>query len=244
MRGQRAHDFKPSLRAVGQGPRAVLGHALHVEDGKQLQRLLVLLLLLLPVGGQAEDAGEHAVLDLVVKADAHVFLHRHVAEEADVLERAGDAQLVGLHGVHAGGVLAVEDDHAGGGLVDLGQEVKHRGLARAVGADEAGDLGLADGEVEVLHGLQAAELHAQVAGFQHGALVHIPLRDDGMAGDGHHSGVGLPLLLLGHAASPSFPGLVFLRRRSALTRWSRTLKNGLLVASMTRISTTAYTSMR
>ena len=200
--------------------------------------------LLLPVGGQAEDAGEHAVLHLIVKADAHVFLHRHVAKEADVLERAGDTQLVGLHGVHAGGVLAVEDDHAGGGLIHLGQQVEYGGLARAVGADEARDLGAPDGQVKVLHGFQAAELHAQVARFQHGALVHVALGHDGMAGDGHHLGFGLPLVLLRHAASPSFPGLVFSRRTSALRRWSRTLKNGLLVASITRISTMAYTSIR
>ena len=80
-----------------------------------------------------------------------------VVEQADVLEGPGDAGLVHLHGVHAMGVLSVQEDGTVGGLVDLGEQVKHGGLSRAVGADEAGDLRAADGEVEVVHGFQAAE---------------------------------------------------------------------------------------
>ena len=189
--------------------------------------------LLLPVARQAEDAGEHAVGHLVVKADAHIVLHAHVAKEADVLEGAGHAQFVGLHGVHAGGVLAVDHDGAGGGLVDLGQQVEHRGLARAVGADEAGDLGLADGEVEVLHGLEAAELDAQMPRFQHGQLVHIALGHDAVAGEGHHFGGRSALR---HAASPPFPSSP---RLCGSMRAKRARVIGLLLTSMTRISTTA-----
>ena len=85
--------------------------------------------------------------------------------------------LVGLSGGHAGGVQAVQQDGAASGLIHLGQQVEHGGLARAVGADETGDLGAADGQVEVIHGGQAAEVDAQVAGLQNGALVNVPLRD-------------------------------------------------------------------
>ena len=84
---------------------------------------------------------------------------------------------VDLGGGHAVGVLAVEQDGAPGGLVHLGQQVEHRGLARAVGADEAGDLGAADGEVEVIDSGQAAEVDAQVAGTpERGACSH-PARE-------------------------------------------------------------------
>ena len=48
-------------------------------------------------------------------------------------------------------VPAVNHDGAPGGLVDLGQKVEHRGLPRAVGADEARDLRAANGHVEVVH---------------------------------------------------------------------------------------------
>ena len=187
-----------------------------------------------------EDAGEHAVLDLVVQADAHVVLHRHVVEQADVLERAGDAQLVGLDGVHARGVLAVDQHRAHRGLVDLGQQVEHGGLARAVGADQAGDLRLADDQVEILNGLQAAEFDAQVARLQNGGAVVVALGNDALAGRGHHLGVQKPLLVLGlrHSAAPPFCACA-----AGPPRWI-SLPNseriiGLLVASMTSISTMA-----
>ena len=244
MRGQCAHDLQTPLRAVGQRAGHGPGQVLHVEDAQQLQRLLVLLLLLLPVGRKAEDAGKHAVFDLVVQADAHVVLHRHVAEQSDVLERAGNAQLVGLDGVHAGGVLAVDHDGAHRGLIDLREQVEHGGLARAVGADQAGDLGLADDEIEVVHGLQAAELDAQVPRLQHGRAVVVALGDDAVAGRGHHLGVQHALFRgLGHSDAPPlwacdrlFPGWI--------SRSNSERMNGLFVASMTRISTMAYTSMR
>ena len=97
-------------------------------------------------------------------------------EQTDVLEGAGDAGAVYLGGAHVGGVLAVEQDRAVGGLIHLGEKVEDRGLARAVGADEARDLGAAEGEVKVLHGLQAAEGDAQIDALEDGRLVHVALR--------------------------------------------------------------------
>lgn len=68
----------------------------------------------------------------------------------------------------AGNVLAVQNDVALGGLIDAGQHVKDRRLARAVGADEPDQLGLANFHVEVIHSLQAAELDAEMLCFQYG----------------------------------------------------------------------------
>ena len=75
-----------------------------------------------------------------------------------------------LHGVHAMGVLSVQEDGTVGGLVDLGEQVKHGGFSRAVGADEAGDLRAADGEVKVVHGFQATELNARLMHSRMGLL--------------------------------------------------------------------------
>ena len=121
-----------------------------------------------------------------MQADLHVVLHTQVGKQADVLEGAGDAGPVDLGSAHAVGVLAIEQDGAPGGLIHLGEQVEHRGLARAVGADKAGNLCAADGEVELIDSGQAAEVDAQVLALQNGELVHIPLRNDGVAGDGDH----------------------------------------------------------
>ena len=164
----------------------MVGQVLHVEDGEQLHGALSGQLLLLPELGKAEHAVPHGVADLVVQADLHVVLHTQVGKQADVLEGAGDAGPVDLGSAHAVGVLAIEQDGAPGGLIHLGEQVEHRGLARAVGADKAGNLCAADGEVELIDSGQAAEVDAQVLALQNGELVHIPLRNDGVAGDGDH----------------------------------------------------------
>ena len=140
-------------------------------------------------------------------------------------------------------VLAVDEDRAGGGRVHLGEEIKDSGLPGAVGADEAGDLRFADGEVEIVHGLEAAEFDTKVAGLHNRDLIHITLGDDGMGRHGDHFGIGAVLLLLCHLTSPppavsrrslwkSF--LTGAKRRSAMARVV-----GLLVKIITRISTTA-----
>ena len=145
--------------------------------------------LLLPVGGEAENAAGHAVLDLVVHAQLHVVLHAKIPKQPDVLEGAGHAQHVHLGGGHAMGVDAVDHDGAPGGLVDLGQQVEDGGLAGTVGADEAGNLRAADGQVKVIHGGETAEVDAQVPGFQHRGLAQVPLRDIGIAGHGNQGTV-------------------------------------------------------
>ena len=109
IRRQRAHNLQAPLCAVGEGTCLDIAHVFHAEDAQQIQRLFVLLLLALPILRQTEDAGKHAVLNLVVQADADVLFHRHVVEQADVLERAGNAELTGLHCVHACRVLAVDE---------------------------------------------------------------------------------------------------------------------------------------
>ena len=80
-----------------------------------------------------------------MQADLNVILHRHGIEQADVLEGTGNTHAVDLIDRLARGVLAVEQDGTVRGLVHLGEQVEDRGLAGTVGADETGDLSLADG---------------------------------------------------------------------------------------------------
>ena len=140
-----------------------------------------------------------------------------------------------------------------GRLVDLGQEIEDRGLARAVGADEARDLGAADGHVEVVHCLEAAEGNAQVDALEDRGLVGVALGDIAGARDGDE-GISLELALkLGlrvpdvfgiqnsqaagrHASFASFPFFLLSFSRSS----SRQIFSvGLLVVSITTIRTIA-----
>src|SRR5690606_3425476 len=60
----------------------------------------------------------------------------------------------------------VEAHLAGGRPVDAGDRVEHRGLARAVRADQREDLPLPDGEVDPAERLHAAEAHRDGAEFE------------------------------------------------------------------------------
>ena len=136
-----------------------------------------------------------------------------------------------------------------GGRIHLGEQVEHGGLARAVGADQTGDLGAADGQVEVIDGLQSAELNAQVVGFQHGLAAQVALGHNGMAGHRDHPGLSAAFDHFTHAAWPPFsPSAGCFRRNSCFSLWAGVRSSdwslGLLVVIITTISTTAYTSMR
>ena len=108
-------------------------------------------------------AGKLAALQLVV--EAQVLVHRHVQVEGGLLGEVADL-LFGVQGIpqhvdarHAdpprrGGEVAREDVHGGG-------------LTRAVGAQEADDLALADGEADVVHGAVGAVVFDQMLDLNH-----------------------------------------------------------------------------
>ena len=165
--GQRAQNLEAALGAVREVARLRVRELAHVKDVEKLERAIVELRLLLPVPREAQHVGDQVRLHGVAKAHEHVLLDRHLGEEADVLERARDAHAVDLgHGL-AGRVVAVDEDGAARGRVDVGEQVEDRGLAGSVGADQARDLGPAHGDVEVVDGSEASEVDAQVLGLQH-----------------------------------------------------------------------------
>ena len=111
----------------------------------------------------------------MVHTHLHIVQRGHVGKQADILEGTGNAQTVDLVGGHSLDIDAVNQHGAPGGLVHAGEQVENGGLARAVGADQAGNLGRANGDIEAVHGGQAAEVNAEVAHIQHGLLVLVLL---------------------------------------------------------------------
>ena len=123
----------------------------------------------------------------------------HILEQTDILEGAGDAHAAELGGGFPGGADPVQEDVAPGGLVDVGEQVEDRGLSRAVGTDEAGDLRPPDGDLKFVDGGEAAEVDAQVVGLQHRGLVQVPLRDEALGTQG--------VQLFTHEPCPPFSGI-------------------------------------
>ena len=135
-----------------------------------------------------------------MQTDADIVLHGHLVEQPNILEGSRQAQLIGLSSVHPCRILAVDHDCSGCRLVYLGEQVENRGLSRAVGADQAGNLRFSDGQVEIVHGTQTAEINTQMAAFQHRAFSKIPLGNNGTGRERNHFRVAFPLDLLTHAA--------------------------------------------
>ena len=172
-----------------------------------------------------------------MQTDADIILHGHLIEQADVLEGTGKAQLICLHRIHTGGILAIDHDGSRCGLVYLGKQVEHRSFTGTVGADQAGNLRLANGEIEIIHCPQTAEINPQMAAFQNRTLIKIPLRNDCPGGERNHFRIGFTFCFLTHAASPPFfSDFSRLLSRSVSKKF---LMDRLLVISITAMRTTA-----
>ena len=112
----------------------------------------------------AQHRAGHRGLVPGVGADDHVLQRRHLPEQPDVLEGAGDAEPGDLVAFGPGQRLAVEEHRARRGPVHAGDGVEAGGLARAVGPDQAEDLAAPDLEAHRVERGQAAELHRQSVG--------------------------------------------------------------------------------
>ena len=87
------------------------------------------------------------------------------------------------------------------GLVHLGKQVEDRGLTGAVGADQTGDLGLANGQAKVVDRLKAAKLNAQVDALERRALAQVAVGNDGARRIRDHLAL-VELKLTGHRLPP------------------------------------------
>ena len=97
-----------------------------------------------------QDAVRHAIAGVGMVGDAHVVQHRQVREQADVLERPGDPQLVDLMRFQSGDFLPIEHDPAGGRHIHAGDHVKDGSFPGAVGADQAVQIAGIKGFTEVV----------------------------------------------------------------------------------------------
>ena len=140
-----AGDLEPSLRAIGEVGRRIVGAVDKPDLLEPGARLLDRLGLGALVAGKTEDAEDrHAGGDHqpVVLRDHQVFQHRHAAEEADVLKGARDLCLGGDAVVrHAleqklGAARLPQRDPTLARLVEAGDAVEDGGLAGAVRADQ------------------------------------------------------------------------------------------------------------
>ena len=74
------------------------------------------------------------------RADRDVVEHRHVGQDAQVLERPADAETGDAVGPHADDGAALETDFSLGRRDEAADQVEQRRLAGAVGPDQADQL--------------------------------------------------------------------------------------------------------
>ena len=115
---------------------------------------------------QAQRVADEIAAAVGMAADPDVVEHRLRAEQREVLEGAGDADLgdaVRRAGEHR---AAFEQDIAAIGRVEPADAVEQRGLAGAVRPDQPEDLALLDGERDAVERDDAAEAQSDVADFE------------------------------------------------------------------------------
>ena len=124
--------------------------------------------------GQVEQF-EDLADDLLAVGPGDLVGDGEEVEEFPDLHPVVDAEVVGHEADDLADGHRVVDDRmardppfARGGAEQGGQEPDGRALARAVGADEAEDLALADRQVQVVHGHELAVTLGEVAHLDHG----------------------------------------------------------------------------
>ena len=160
LRRRRASDLEPAAvrvrEAVGRLVPAV-AHQPLAEEGELLLGELVRLALLAASPRETEHRLDERRARAAVRRGHDVLLDAHVQEQPERLERARDAAVRDLVRREPDDALAVEQDVAGVGLVDAGDEVEERRLAGAVRADDAHDLALVHLQVQIVDALEPAE---------------------------------------------------------------------------------------
>ena len=198
-------NLQAALRAVGQRACLGVGEILHVEDGQQLHRALVgdALFASSKPGRRKMPSSMRVVHLRCACATRDVVLHAQLAETGGCSGTCGrcPARLTCAVFMPCG-VFAVEQDGAVGGLIDLGEQVEDRRLAGAVRADEAGDLGAADGHVEVVDRFQTAERRCR--GRCTRARGTCPASRSVSSAGSRETGTSLAFSCLCHAVTSSF----------------------------------------
>ncbi|MCY1225006.1 hypothetical protein D9M72_371890 [compost metagenome] len=161
LHGQRGGDLERTLAAVGQVHGLFVGQFFEAHLGEQLagariERLERLLALPEVVRGA----------QLALQAQAHVLEQREVREHGGDLERADHAASRDLRRAFARDVVAVEQDRAGRGLEEFGEQVEAGRLAGTVGADERVDRTALHREVDLADRGESLEFLGELACFK------------------------------------------------------------------------------
>src|SRR5262249_14949428 len=166
-----ARDLDAPLLAIGQVAGRIVRAAREADAVDPVFRLVDRCRFGVPVNRKAEQ-GQHrqpgCLHQRVVLGDQQILEHRHAGEEADVLERTGDARELGDAEIEqaleqiGGAVRMREADHADARVIEPRDAVEDRGLAGAVGADERCDVAALRREAHIIDRDQAAKPHAQV----------------------------------------------------------------------------------
>src|SRR5512143_58879 len=157
LAGERPADLDDALLAVGQADRFRSGMGADAEQLHDLEALLPDSPLLLPRERQVQHPGVEPRPAVDVTADHDVLEDRHLREEPDVLERPHHAADSDLEGRHAVDLRPPENDLAGIGRKEPGDQVEDRRLPGAVRPDQRLDRSRGDFDGEVVDGLEAAE---------------------------------------------------------------------------------------
>ena len=131
--------------------------SLQVKQAQEVDSVVVDLLLTLPILACVQERISVAIGHSEMIGNLDVVDNTGLAEQADVLERAGDPCLGDLVGFPAHNALPVEDDGTLGRRINAGDHVEDGRLAGAVGSNEADDLTMLELDVEVGNGTQATE---------------------------------------------------------------------------------------
>src|SRR5690606_35767621 len=134
------------------------------------------------LAGQARtQAGPYRLVGLLRQFE--VLEHAQGLEHSRLLELAADAGLGNFHLAHAGQVeLFAEVGHAGVRAGLAGDHVHHRGLAGAVGADDAAQLADTDVQSQVGQRLEAIEADVDVFQGEDGAVADVDALAQQIAG--------------------------------------------------------------
>ena len=126
----------------------------HIPDAAMTAAVLALFAFgRAPADGLLEQIGLHAQV-----APSHdVVQHAHALEQGDVLKGAGDARGGGVVRAHLLACRALVGDDAVLRMVESVDDVEHRRLARAIGADDGADFAFADVERHIADRAHAAE---------------------------------------------------------------------------------------
>jgi hypothetical protein len=152
---QHANELEQLLLAVREVAGVFLAQPLELDEGQQLLR---------PLPRRVDRRVGHG---------QQVLERRQLREYADHLEGAADAAPGDAVRLEPVDPLAVEQDRTAVQPLQAGNAVEQRGLARAVGPDQAADLAGRNRQRAVVDRRDAAELLGGILDFENGVTRHV-----------------------------------------------------------------------